>query len=100
MPLEDTNVLMACPLYFLMLDALHQWHNFFFNHPLKWVINIMMSDELDKQLATLSYHVGEQHFKHGISKLKQVTGCKHQELQKIFIAVIVGAVPNHIISSM
>ena len=35
MPLEDTNALMACPSYFLMLDALYQWHKFF-DHPLKW----------------------------------------------------------------
>ena len=100
MPLEDTNALMVYPSYFLTPDALHQWHKFFFDHPLKWAINIMMGDELDKWLAALSYCVGEGHFKHGISKLKQVTGHEHRELQKVFIAVIAGAVPNCVLSLM
>jgi hypothetical protein len=35
------------PSDFLTPDALHMMHKFFFDHPLKWVINIMGSDELD-----------------------------------------------------
>ena len=47
-PLPENNVLMVYPSYFLTPDALHQWHKFFFNHPLKWAINIMTRDELDR----------------------------------------------------
>ena len=60
----------------------------------------MTGDELDRWLATLQPHVGEWHFKNGISKLKQVTGCEHRKLQKVFIAVIAGAVPPHALSLM
>ena len=31
----------ADPLQFLTTDALHQWHKFYSDHPLKWMINIM-----------------------------------------------------------
>lgn len=96
-PRQETNALMACPSYFLTPDALHQWHKFFFNHPLKWAINIMTGNELDKRLAALQPRVGEHHFKNSISKFKQVTGRK---LQKVFIAVITGAIPTHALKAM
>lgn len=99
-PEIGNGVLMACPSYFLTPDALHQWHKFFFDHPLKWAINIMTGNELDRRLAALQYRVGERHFKHGISKLKQVTGREHREIQKVFIAVIAGAVPDRVLRSM
>jgi hypothetical protein len=37
----------ADPSIFLTPDALHVWHKFFFDHPLKWIINIMGGEELD-----------------------------------------------------
>ncbi|KAG1812059.1 uncharacterized protein BJ212DRAFT_1448196 [Suillus subaureus] len=37
----------ACPSFFLMPDGLHQWHKFFFDHPINWSINIMGGTELD-----------------------------------------------------
>ncbi|KAG1816298.1 hypothetical protein DFJ58DRAFT_751690 [Suillus subalutaceus] len=45
----------ACPSRFLTLDALHQWHKFFFDHPITWSINIMgeQSSIVDYQLFNL-----------------------------------------------
>jgi hypothetical protein len=83
---------------FLTPDALHAWHKFFFNHPLKWIINIMGSKELDHRMAALQQHVGMCHWAHGISKLKQVTGCKHRDLEKILVVVAAGGVPNTVLS--
>lgn len=94
------SVVMACPSFFLTPDALHQWHKFFYDHPLKWAINMMSGEELDKRLSALQYRVGEQHFKNGISKLKQVTGREHRDLQKVFIAVIAGAVPERALGAL
>lgn len=96
----NNKALMACPSYFLTPDSLHQWHKFFFDHPLKWAINIMTGQELDRRLIALQPRVGERHFAKGISTLKQVTGREHRELQKVFIAVIAGAVPPSVLSSM
>jgi len=77
---------------FLTPDALHAWHKFFFNHPLKWIINIMGSEELDCCMAALQQCVGMCHWAHGISKLKQVTGHEHRDLEKILVAVAAGGV--------
>ena len=96
-PDVGNGALTACPSYFLTPDTLHQWHKFFFDHPLKWAINIMSGDELDRWLAALQHQVSKWHFKHGISKLKQVTSHEHQVLQKVFVAVIAGAVPNQVL---
>ena len=41
------------PSLFLTVDVLHAFHKFFFDHPLKWVINIMGGNELDRRMATL-----------------------------------------------
>ncbi|KAH7906891.1 hypothetical protein BJ138DRAFT_1137785 [Hygrophoropsis aurantiaca] len=41
----------ACPSRFLTPDALHQWHKFYFDHCVRWVINIITGRELDKRLS-------------------------------------------------
>jgi hypothetical protein len=48
----------ANPLDFLTPDAFHAFHKFFFDHPLKWVINIMGGEELDQHIAALQLHLG------------------------------------------
>ena len=82
----------TCPSQFLTPDALHQLHKFFFDHVLKWVINIMGGDELDRRVSALQPRVGVRHWKNGISKLKQCTGREHREMEKIIVTVAAGAV--------
>ncbi|KAG1840969.1 hypothetical protein C8R48DRAFT_781568 [Suillus tomentosus] len=72
----------ACPSYFLTPDGLHQWHKFYFDHPLNWVINIMGGEELDRRLSALQPHVGVCHWANGVSILKQCTGREHRDLEK------------------
>ena len=88
------------PPLFLTVDVLHAFHKFFFDHPLKWVINIMGGEELDRRMAAIQPRVGERHWRHGISKLKQVTGREHQDLQKILVSMIAGAVPNTVLCAV
>ena len=64
----------ADPTLFLTVDVLHAFHKFFFDHPLKWIINIMGGNELDQCIMALQPQVAERHWCNGISKLKQVTG--------------------------
>ncbi|KAG2069819.1 hypothetical protein BDR04DRAFT_1128692 [Suillus decipiens] len=75
----------AYPSCFFMLDALHQWHKFFFNHPITWSINIMGGVELYWRLSVLQPHVGVCHWTND-----------HQDLEKLLPAVIIGAVPDDI----
>ena len=60
----------------------------------------MKDDEFDHQLKVLQPHIGIWHWNHGVSKLKQVTGRKHRELEKVFIAVIAGRVSNDTLQAM
>ncbi|KAG6809837.1 hypothetical protein H0H87_011523, partial [Tephrocybe sp. NHM501043] len=82
----------ACPSIFLTHDPLHGLHKFFWDHLVKWAINIMTGPELDTRLKVLQPRVGVKHWPNGVSKLKQVTGREYRELQKVFIASINGAV--------
>jgi hypothetical protein len=86
----------ACPSIFLMPDGLHQWHKFFFDHPINWSINIMGGAELDRQLSVLQPHVGVRHWANSVSTLKQLTSCEHQDLEKLLPGVIFGAVSNEV----
>jgi len=90
----------ADPTLFLTVDVLHAFHKFFFDHPLKWIINIMGGDELDRRIMALQPRVAERHWRNGISKLKQVTGREHRDIQKIIVSVIAGAVPNDVLCAV
>jgi hypothetical protein len=50
------------PPLFLTVDVLHTFHKFFFDHPLKWVINIMGGEELDRRMVAIQPRVGERHW--------------------------------------
>jgi hypothetical protein len=83
----------ADPSIFLTPDALHQWHKFFYDHPLKWVINIMTGHELDFRLSVLQPRVGVRHWSSGVSKLKQCTGREHRNIETQLVAAAAGAIP-------
>lgn len=84
----------ADPSQFLTPDALHQWHKFFFDHVVKWVINIMGGEELDRRMAAIQPRVGVRHWPRGVSKLKQCTGREHRDLEKILVVCAAGAVDD------
>lgn len=90
----------ADPSLFLTPDALHAWHKFFFDHVIKWVINMMGGEELDRRISALPRRVGVWHWAHGISKLKQVTGREHRDLEKIIVVVIAGAVKPQVLCAI
>ncbi|KIM88976.1 hypothetical protein PILCRDRAFT_61652 [Piloderma croceum F 1598] len=90
----------ANPCFFLTIDVLHAFHKFFFDHPIKWITSIMGGDELDRRMVSLQPRVSERHWRNGISKLKQVTGREHRDIQKIIISMIAGAVPNNVLCAI
>ncbi|KAF7973201.1 hypothetical protein HWV62_15785 [Athelia sp. TMB] len=81
-------------------DALHAFHKFFFDHPVAWIISMIGGDELDRRLQALPISVGVRHWTHGVSKLKQVTGREHRDLEKVIVAVIAGAVPDTVLCAL
>ena len=49
--------------------------------------------EIDFRFFVLRNHSGYRHFKEGISRLKQVTGCEQLDIQRNLIVVIADAIP-------
>jgi hypothetical protein len=85
---------LAKPSIFLTPEPLHHWHKMFWDHDTKWCIRVLGDAEIDFWFSVLHPHTGFRHFKEGISKLKQVTGCEHRDLQCYMIPIIASSVPK------
>lgn len=90
----------ADPSTFLTPDALHQWHKFFYDHPVKWIINILGAAELDQRMAAIQPRVGVRHWPKGVSNLKQLTGREHRDLEKILVVVAAGGVADKVLQAL
>lgn len=82
------DMLLSCPGHFLTPEVLHHFHKKFWDHDCKWCIHAVGASELDFWFSVLQPVAGLQHFKGGISKLKQVTGQVHRDIQRFIIRVI------------
>ncbi|KAH9025355.1 hypothetical protein EDB83DRAFT_2174822, partial [Lactarius deliciosus] len=79
---------------FFTLEPLHHWHKMFWDHNAKWCIRTLKGAKIVYQFSILHPHRGSRQFCEGISKLKQVTGREHHDIQRYIVAIIVDAVPN------
>ncbi|KAF9528315.1 hypothetical protein CPB83DRAFT_767151 [Crepidotus variabilis] len=87
-PLSDPSI-------FLTPEPLHHWHKQFWDHDAKWCIYAVGGPEIDFRFSILQPRTGFQHFREGISSLKQVTGRDHRDIQRYIISIIADAVPPH-----
>ncbi|KAI5994109.1 hypothetical protein F5J12DRAFT_907287 [Pisolithus orientalis] len=90
----------TCPSHFLTPNALHQWHKFYFDHCVYWVINIIGGEELDHCLAALQPRIGTRHWVNGVSTLKQCTSQEHCKLEKLLPAVAAGVLPDDMLCTL
>lgn len=88
---------LADPQAFLTPEPLHHWHKMFWDHDAKWCIHVLGNAEIDFRFSVLPPRIGFRQFKEGISKLKQVTGHEHRDVQRYLIGVIVGAAPKEFV---
>lgn len=80
------------PSKFLTPEPLHHWHKMFWDHDAKWCIRALKGAEIDYRFSILHPHTGFRRFCEGVSKLKQVTGREHRDIQRYLVAVIADAV--------
>jgi len=85
---------LAEPSLFLTPEPLHHWNKEFYDHDFKWCIRMLGEEEIDFRFSILQPHIGLRHFSEGVSRLKQVTGREHRNIQRYIIAVIAGAAPR------
>ncbi|KAG0693455.1 hypothetical protein DFH29DRAFT_1007276 [Suillus ampliporus] len=78
---------LAEPSHFFTPEPLHHLHREFWDHNAKWLIYAVGDLEMDFHFSILQPITGFQHFKEGISKLKQVAGRCHQDIQCSIIAI-------------
>ncbi|KAI6114186.1 hypothetical protein F5141DRAFT_1187807 [Pisolithus sp. B1] len=77
------------PAVFLIGKILHSCHKWFFDHVLKWCKWVLGEDELDAHYRCQHKYVDTRHFT-GISCVKQMTRCKHHNIQCTIVAAIAG----------
>ena len=66
----------------------------FWDHDAKWCIKVVGAAEIDFRFSMLYPRTGFRHFREGISKLKQVTGRDHHDMQRYMVPIIADAVPK------
>ena len=94
------NYLLACPSSFLTPEFLHYLHRKFWDRDAKWCINVVGAAEIDFCFLILQPIVGFQHFKGGITKLKQVTGRVHCDIQCYIVGIISGPSPTGFVTAI
>ncbi|KIJ19517.1 hypothetical protein PAXINDRAFT_8007 [Paxillus involutus ATCC 200175] len=91
---------LSCPGSFLTPELLHHLHKQFWDHDAKWCINVVGDAKIDFRFSVLQPVAGFRHFKGSITKLKQVTGCVHRDVQHYMVAIISGPAPAGIVTAI
>ncbi|KAG2125423.1 hypothetical protein DEU56DRAFT_892650 [Suillus clintonianus] len=89
--------LLAEPSRFFTPESLHHIHKKFWDHDAQWIILAVGGSEIDFRFSIIQPTTGYRHFYSGISKLKQVTGRCHRDVQRSIIAVSADAAPPGVI---
>lgn len=88
------------PAKFLTPEPLHHWHKQFFDHDFQWCRRVLGDPEIDFRISIIQPRVGFRHFKEGVTKIKQLGGREHRELERCIVAVIADAAPREVVHAI
>ncbi|KAG0691620.1 hypothetical protein DFH29DRAFT_884047 [Suillus ampliporus] len=71
--------------------------NHVLDHDAQWIIHALGGSEIDFRFSIIQPTTGYRHFHGGISKLKQVTGRCHRDIQQSIIAISADAAPTGVV---
>ncbi|KAF8505172.1 hypothetical protein JB92DRAFT_3084154 [Gautieria morchelliformis] len=75
-------------------DILHQLHKGVFkDHLSTWCTSLATNLEIDAHFKALPIHPSVKSFKKGISTVSQWTGTEYKSMEKVFTALLPGAIP-------
>lgn len=84
-------------------DILHQLHKGVFKeHLMKWCVKLVTNSlgsasAIDDRFKLVPRHSELRHFLSGVTNLKQSTANEHRQMQKVFIGVMHGLVPDRVL---
>ena len=87
--------LLSDPSHFLLIELLHHFHRFGWDHDVQWCLAALSADKLDFHFSIIQTPVVFRVFDEGLSKLKQVTGHDHHAIQRYIISIVAGGVPQN-----
>ncbi|EUC60619.1 Zn-finger protein, putative, partial [Rhizoctonia solani AG-3 Rhs1AP] len=61
---------------------------------MKWCLSLADKTEFDDRFKAMPEHSNLRHFKTKVSELSQTTGKEHREMEKVFLGVIAGHLPD------
>lgn len=67
---------------------------------MKWCTMLLGDEELDCRFRDAPSTTGLRHFKNGISHVSQWTGHEHKEMEKVFVALVAGGVPDEVLKAV